>query len=366
MDNNPMQIGILKCTIDPMVAIIPSVATKLIKEGHKVRVEKGAGEQALYEDHQFESAGVIIASRDEILRSSDLILTVSGVFKEDLEKAKKNTILIGKFNPKIETEWAHLLAKSGLKVFSLDLVPRSSIAQSMDVISSLSSLAGYKAVISAADRYCGYFPMMTTPAGTFPPARVLVIGAGVAGLQAIATAKRLGAEVEAFDVREAVKEEVESLGARFIQVEGSQEDRKLGGYAMQQTEDYVKRQQEVIHEHSSKSDVIICTANIPGRKAPLLVRENTLKEMKQGSIIVDLAAETGGNCELTKNGKEIKAHGVTIYGNSKLYALLPKKASKLYANNVFNFVKFMLKYGSGNLDHDILVKTQVAMGPSPQ
>ncbi len=364
MESSTMQIGILKCTIDPMVAIIPSVAIKLTKEGHKVVVEKGAGEQALYDDQKFIDAGATIASRNEVLSSSDLILTVSGVMKEDLEKAKKGAILIGKFNTRVDKEWNEILGKSGLQVYSLDLVPRSSIAQSMDVISSLASLAGYKAVISAADRYSGYFPMMTTPAGTFPPARVLVIGAGVAGLQAIATSKRLGAQVEAFDVRSAVKEEVESLGARFVEVEGFEEDHSQGGYAIQQSQEYIKKQHDAIHEHAIKSDVIICTANIPGRTAPILIEAQTVRQMNAGSIIVDLAAETGGNCELTKNGKEIVDHGVTILGNSKLYTLLPKKASKLYANNVFNFVKFLLKYGPGNTDHDILVKTHVAERPS--
>ncbi len=360
MENKTIQIGILKCTIDPMVAIIPSVAIKLIKEGHQVVIEKGAGEQALYEDDKFKEAGAKIAARDEVLQTSDLILTVSGIYKEDLQKAKKNAVLIGKFNTRGDREWNDILAQSELRVYSLDLVPRSSIAQSMDVISSLASLAGYKAVISAADRYSGYFPMMTTPAGTFPPARVLVIGAGVAGLQAIATAKRLGADVEAFDVRSEVHEQVESLGARFVMVEGSQEDKSLGGYAMEQSQDYIKRQHQAIHDHAVKSDVVICTANIPGKTAPLLIERDTVEKMKLGSIIVDLAAETGGNCEVTQNGKEIHYHGVTVLGNSKLYTLLPKKASKLYANNVFNFVKFMLKYGPGNTEHDILAKTEVA------
>ena len=361
-----MQIGILKCTIDPMVAIIPSVALKLIKDGHRVVVEKGAGDLALYDDRQFEEAGVKISSRDEVLKSSELILTVSGLEKEDLEKARQRAILIGKFNPLVNKEWADVLSKSKLRVFSLDLVPRSSIAQSMDVLSSLGSLAGYKAVVAAADRYFGYFSMMTTAAGTTPPARVLILGAGVAGLQAIATAKRLGAEVFAFDVRKAVKEEVESLGARFVEVAGSKDDTSAGGYAVEQTEDYISKQKVLIHEKTIKSDVIITTANIPGKEAPLLIEERTVREMQPGSIIVDLAAESGGNCELTENNKEKMVYGVTIIGNSRLHTLLPKKASFLFANNVLNFIKFLMKYDVNALDHEIFTKTYIGKAPLNQ
>jgi H+-translocating NAD(P) transhydrogenase subunit alpha len=340
-----------------MVAIIPSVAQKLIKDGHQVVVEKGAGEEALYTDLQYEEAGVKISSRDEVLSTSELLVTVSGIEKGDLQKASDGTILIGKFNPLVNKEFAELLSNSKLKVFSLDMLPRSSIAQSMDVLSSLGSLAGYKSVITAADRYFGYFPMMTTAAGTIPPARVLILGAGVAGLQAIATARRLGSEVSAFDVRKAVKEEVESLGARFVEVEGSTDDQSAGGYAVQQSEEYLAKQKSLIHEKSIKSDVIISTANIPGKKAPLLIEARTVHEMQPGSIIVDLAAESGGNCELTANNKEIKVNGVTIVGNSRLHTLLPKKASLLYANNMLNFIKFMMKYDINELDHEIFTKT---------
>jgi NAD(P) transhydrogenase subunit alpha len=361
-----MQIGILKCTVDPMVAIIPSVAQKLIKEGHQVVVEKGAGEKALYSNQQFEEAGTKVLSRDEILSSSDLVLTVSGIDEKDLKKMRPRTILVGKFNPLVNKDWVDIFSKSGLRVFSLDLAPRSSIAQSMDVLSSLGSLAGYKAVIAAADRYFGYFPMMTTAAGTIPPARVLVIGAGVAGLQAIATAKRLGSEVSAFDVRKAVKEEVESLGARFVEVEGSKDDQSAGGYAVEQSEDYINKQKALIHEKSIKSDVIITTANIPGKKAPLLLEAKSVKEMVPGSIIVDMAAESGGNCELTENNKEIKVGEVTIIGNSKLHTLLPTKASMLYANNMLNFLKFMMKYDLNALDHEIFTKTYIGQEPLNQ
>ena len=239
------------------------------------------------------------------------------------------------------------------------MIPRITIAQTMDVLSSMASLAGYKAVINAADRFPGYFPMMTTAAGTIPPAKVLIIGAGVAGLQAIATAKRLGAMVEVFDVRSAVKEEVESLGARFIEVAGSVEKTEAGGYAVSQSDDYLNRQKSVIHEKALKADVIITTANIPGKKAPLLLEEKTVKGMRAGSVIVDLATESGGNCEVSEDGKEIRYHGVTIIGDSKLYSTMPDNASRLYANNLYNFLKFLIKDKDKpiSFDHEIIRKT---------
>ena len=361
-----MQIGVLKCTTEPMVAIIPPVVQKLVKAEHEVIVEKGAGDEALFSDSEYQEAGAKIQSRDEVLKTADLLLTVSGINKEDLTKAKDRAILIGKFSPLIDKELAETLAGSKLRVFSLDKIPRTSIAQSMDVLSSLGSLAGYKSVIAAADRFSGYFPMMTTAAGTIPPARILILGAGVAGLQAIATGKRLGAEVLAFDVRKAVKEEVESLGARFVEVEGSKDDEAAGGYAVEQTEEYINKQKELIHEKAIKSDVVITTANIPGKKAPQLIEERTVKGMIPGSIIVDLAAETGGNCALTENEKEIDVNGVTIIGNSKLHALMPKKASHLFANNVLNFIKFMGNYETEDLDHEVFSDSYIGNVPLNQ
>ncbi len=260
-----------------------------------------------------------------------------------------------------EVKYAERLKQSGARIFSLDLVPRSSIAQSMDVLSSLASLSGYKAVVSAAELFPGYFPMMTTAAGTVPPAKVLVLGAGVAGLQAIATAKRLGASVEAFDVRSAVKEEVESLGAKFVEVPGSVEDKAAGGYAVTQTPEYIQKQKELIHERASKADIIIATANIPGRKAPVLIENRTVEAMKPGSVIIDMASASGGNCELSKDNDQIEINGVKILGDSRLFHHLPKEASRLYSTNIYNFLKFVLKEGVEGIpyEHEIVQKTLI-------
>ena len=248
-----MKIGALKSNDEPFVSIVPSVAGKLLKDGYEVCVESGAGDASFYPDQQFVEAGARILGRKEILAQVDILFAVSSVQASDLVNARENAILIGKFNGVENLEGIEQFRESRLRVVSLDLLPRSTLAQSMDVLSSLASLAGYKAVIVAADRFPGYFPMMTTAAGTIPPAKVLILGAGVAGLQAIATAKRLGAVVEVFDVRSAVKEEVESLGARFIEVAGSVEKAEAGGYAVSQSEDYLKRQKSVIHEKALKS-----------------------------------------------------------------------------------------------------------------
>jgi NAD(P) transhydrogenase subunit alpha len=232
----------------------------------------------------------------------------------------------------------------------------------MDVLSALASLSGYKSVLKAADHFPGYFPMMTTSAGTMPPAKVLVLGAGVAGLQAIATAKRLGAVVEAFDVRSSVKDEVQSLGAKFIEVPGSQEDASAGGYAVKQTEEYIQKQKQLIHESAVKADVIVTTAAIPGRKAPLLIETTTVEAMKHNSVIVDLAASTGGNCALTQDNAVIEKHGVTIIGNSRLYDQMAAQASLLYSNNVLSFIKFVFKEGFEGIpyDNEIVSKTLLA------
>ena len=265
-----MVIGVLKCTEEQLVALVPKVVTKLVKGGYDVNIQQGAGESSNYTDKAYEECGAKIVSREEIYKSS-IILTVSGVEISEISKFNKDALVVGKFNARVDSELLTALKESGLKVFSLDLLPRSTIAQSMDVLSSLASLSGYKAVVMAADHFGGYLPMMTTSAGTIPPAKFMILGAGVAGLQGIATAKRLGAMVDAFDVRAAVKEEVESLGAKFIEVEGAQDDKDAGGYAVEQSEEYIAKQKELIHQTAMKADVVITTANIPGRKAPLLI-----------------------------------------------------------------------------------------------
>lgn len=354
-----MQLGVLKSISTPLVALIPSVAPKYQKAGFKMVIEKGAGSKSYFSDDLYEDVGVSMATREKILEESDVILVDSHLSMEDLGRIKSDSLLIGKFNVLSGGEYVQKLKNADNLIFSLDMVPRSSIAQSMDVLSSLASLSGYKAVISAAERFPGYFPMMTTAAGTVPPARVLVLGAGVAGLQAIATAKRLGASVEAFDVRSAVKEEVESLGAKFIEVPGSTEDENAGGYAVIQSEEYIQKQKELIQERTEKSDIVITTANIPGKKAPLLVEKRTIGLMKPGSVIVDLASATGGNCELTEDNKEIEVDGVKILGNSSLFHQLPREASRLYSTNIYNFIQFILKDGIDGIpwEHEIVQKT---------
>ena len=352
-----MQIGILKCSHEPLVAVVPTVAAKLIKDGYTVAIEKGAGLSSFFSDSDYQSKGVKVLDRNSLLSSSDVLLTVSGIDKDVLTESKTGAVLIGKFNILQEPQNVETFQHSQLKVFSLDKVPRSSIAQSMDVLSSLASLAGYMAVIEAAHHFSGYLPMMTTAAGTVPPAKVLILGAGVAGLQAIATAKRLGAVVEAFDVRSAVKEEVQSLGAKFIEVEGATEDAGAGGYAIEQSQDYIQKQKELIHEKASKADIVITTANIPGKKAPLLIEERTVNSMQAGSVIVDMASATGGNCALSKDEQTVIVNQVKIIGDSRLHNKLSKEASILFSNNLYNFMKFIMKDGEVSFEHEIANKT---------
>jgi NAD(P) transhydrogenase subunit alpha len=239
--------------------------------------------------------------------------------------------------------------KNGQTVFSLDLIPRTSRAQSMDILSSMATIAGYKAVLESAGLLPHFFPMFMSAAGTIRPARVLILGAGVAGLQAIATSRKLGAVVEVFDVRSAVKEEVASLGGKFIEVEGAREEKSAGGYAVEQTDEFKAKQKQLIHDHAVKSNVVICTAQIPGRKAPLLLEKATVEAMKPGSVIIDLAASTGGNCAVTENGKVILHSGITVVGKSDYPSAMPSDASKMFGNNLLNFIKLIIN-SDGNLN----------------
>ena len=354
-----MIVGILKSTKSPISPLVPDLAKKYIKHDYQIMMEANCGVQAHYDNESFTETGVSIQSESEILKAADIILVDSGIETDQIEQTKEGAIIIGRFNPLSNKAFVESLNVPTKLIFSLDMVPRTSIAQSMDILSSLASLAGYKAVIHAADHYSGYFPMMSTAAGTVPPAKVLVLGAGVAGLQAIATARRLGAVVEAFDVRSAVKEEVKSLGAKFIEVEGSKEDNEAGGYAVQQSEDYIKLQKQLIHERALNADIVITTANIPGKTAPLLITKNTVEAMKPGSIIIDMASASGGNCEVSEDGKSILFGDVTIIGNSKLYESAPRESSRLYSTNLYNFITFLLKEGLDQLplDHEIAQKT---------
>lgn len=354
-----MIIGVLKEVRDTRVALVPNVVKKLIAANNEVWVENGAGEQAFFTDDTYQKAGATIKNKQAILPKVDLLIAIQSPDVADLQQCKPKTVILSMFQPYNQPSIVEELKKLHFIAFSLDMIPRSSLAQSVDILSSMASMAGYKAVVIAANHLPRYFPMLITSAGSIPPAKALILGAGVAGLQAIATAKRLGAKVEAFDVRAAAKEEVESLGAKFVEVEGAKDDKGAGGYAVQQTEAYKKRQKELIHERASKSDIIITTAQLRGRKAPILIEERTIKAMKKGSVIIDLASSTGGNCAIVEDDKTIQYQGVTIVGNSALAATMPVDASQLFSNNMFNFLKWLIKEGkfTPDLANEVVTKS---------
>lgn len=357
-----MIIGVLKeQQPESRVSLVPEVVAALVKMNVTVYVEQGAGEGAYHNDNAYTDAGATIKDRNAIASESDILLTISPNNMPDT--IKQNAVVVGVFNPLVKTDLMQEWAGKGYTVFSMDNIPRTTRAQAMDVLSSQANIAGYKAVLKASSEYCRYFPMFMTAAGSIPPAKVLILGAGVAGLQAIATARRLGAVVEVFDVRPAVKEEVMSLGAKFVEVEGAADASKAGGYAVLQTEEYQQKQKAKIHEHAKKSDIIISTAQIPGRKAPVLITKAMIEDMRTGSVIVDIAASTGGNTELTKNDETVVHNGVNIIGDSFLPCKMPADASKLYSKNVLNFLKLIIdKEGNMNLNYedDIVAGTCVA------
>lgn len=354
--SQPKTIGILKTPNDPRVCLLPKEIKRLTSEFNlNILFESGFGESLQIEDEEYVQAGATCLPRETIFKDSDTIVSISHTFSK--EEMKKGCNFIGIFNPLFHDSKFAIYKEHKATVYSLDLLPRTTLAQSMDVLSSMASLAGYRAVIKASELYNGIFPMFTTAAGTLRPAKVLVLGAGVAGLQAIATARRLGAVVEAFDVRKSAGEEVRSLGATFIEVEGYAESASAGGYAVEQSEEYQRKQKELIHDHILLSNIVISTANIPGRKAPLLIETRSVDAMQAGSIIVDLAAEQGGNCELSKNGETINHNGVRILGNSKLSAEIPAAASTLLSNNYFSFLKYMEK--STNSDDPLLTASKI-------
>jgi len=353
------KIGVLKePEAESRVSLTPETVAALSKMNVKILIEKGAGLKSYIDDKQYEDQGASIHDRNKVLASSDMILTISRPDLAGLPADLGNKIWIGTYHPLFNPEVMHQWNELGHTVFSMDTLPRTTRAQSMDVLSSQANIAGYKAVVLAATQYSRYFPMLMTAAGSIPPAKVLILGAGVAGLQAIATAKRLGAVVEVFDTRPAVKEEVMSLGAKFVEVEGAADASKAGGYAVEQDDDFQRRQKEKIAEHAAKSDIIITTAQIPGRKAPILITKEMIASMRSGSVIIDLAAATGGNTELTQDQKTVEEHGVTIIGNSALYGLASADASRLYGKNIHNFLKLMIDAdGKFTLDfEDDLIK----------
>jgi H+-translocating NAD(P) transhydrogenase subunit alpha len=351
-----MTIGVLKePSEEARVSFLPEVVTALTKKGITVQLESGAGERAFYNDEDYVKAGATIKSRETVVNSSDILVAIHP-FAEVANLSSK--IVIGVYQPLFNVAMIQQWAKLGITTFSLDMLPRTTRAQSMDVLSSQANIAGYKAVLLAANTYSRYFPMFMTAAGSIAPAKVLILGAGVAGLQAIATARRLGAVVEVFDTRPAVKEEVMSLGAKFIEVEGAADASKAGGYAVEQSADYQQRQQQRIADSIAKADIVITTAQIPGKKAPILITEEMLQNMRKGSVVIDLAAATGGNTPVTKNNQTVTYKGVQIIGNSNLAATMPSDASKLYGKNLLNFLQLIIdKEGNINLNwNDDLVK----------
>ncbi len=339
---------------EPRVAASPDTVKKLIALGFDVAVEAGAGAGAHISDAAFTEAGARIASSSaDVLKDADVIFGVRGLDDEQLGSVKKGAVLAAILNPYGDKERVQKYADAGIIAIAMEFMPRITRAQSMDVLSSQSNLAGYKAVLDAAAEFSRAMPMMMTAAGTIAPARVFVFGAGVAGLQAIATAKRLGAIVSATDVRRAAGEQIESLGGTFIMVESDDEDGETAaGYAKEMSEDYKRRQAELVSEHIKKQDIVITTALIPGRAAPVLITEDMVKSMKPGSIIVDLAVEQGGNCPLSKAGEIVEVHGVKILGHRNVAGRLSVDASALYARNLLNFISPQIDEESKTLKLD--------------
>jgi H+-translocating NAD(P) transhydrogenase subunit alpha len=353
-----MTIGVLKEPLpETRVSLLPEHVAILKKINVEVLIEKNAGEKAFASDEKYIEAAASVVSREEVLRKSEIILSIHLPSENEINLLQSK-IILGFYQPLYNKESVRKFIENNVKVFSIDMLPRTTRAQSMDVLSSQANIAGYKAVLVSANLFPKYFPMFMTAAGSIPPAKVLILGAGVAGLQAIATARRLGAVVEVFDTRPSVKEEVMSLGAKFIEVEGAADASKAGGYAVEQTADFLQRQKEKIAASVAKSDIVITTAQIFGKKAPVLITEEMIGNMKNGSVIIDIAASTGGNTTLTKNDGTVIYEGVTIVGNSNLPATMPFDASKMYGKNICNFLQLIIdKEGKLNLNlNDDLVK----------
>jgi NAD(P) transhydrogenase subunit alpha len=352
-----MIVGVARETVpgERRVALVPASVAPLVKSGLEVLVEEGAGDQAGFLTSEYVAKGAQAAARDEVFTKADIILQVIGAGSDAGAQSTgdccEGKVLIGMQDPLGNPHGTAALASRGVTAFSLELVPRITRAQSMDVLSSMATVAGYQAVLEAASHLPRLFPMMMTAAGTLAPAKAFVVGVGVAGLQAIATAKRLGAMVEAYDVRPAVKDQVVSVGAKFVEFDLETEDAEdQGGYAKAQSDDFIKRQQEQMQAVVARNDVVITTAAIPGRKSPVLVTEPMVKAMAPGSVIVDLAAERGGNCELTRADEVVTAHGVTILGPTDLVSRKPYHASQMFSKNVETFLKSMVEEGRLKID----------------
>jgi NAD(P) transhydrogenase subunit alpha len=360
-----MKVGVAKESAagETRVAVVPDTARRLVDDGVELLVERGAGEAATFSDGAYEEAGARLVSTEELYAGADVVCKVRKPSADEVARLRDGQVLIALLQPLVDPELVRALAERGVTAFSMDSIPRVTRAQPMDALSSQSTVAGYKAVVLAAEHLGKFFPMLTTAAGTIPPAKVLVLGAGVAGLQAIATARRLGAVVSAFDVRPVVKEQVESLGASFLEldVEGAE---GVGGYAVALAEDQHEREQQLIAHHAAGSDAVITTALIPGRPAPELVTAEAVRGMRTGSVIVDLAAEAGGNCAETKPGETVVVDGVTIVGDTNLPATMPVHASQMYSRNVQSFLALVVEEGALALDFEdeIVRDTCVAHG----
>ena len=347
------------------VALVPDAVAKLVKSGIHVFVESKAGDMSFLDDGMYESAGAtIVPDVVSLLKDADVVLKVQrpvenkNVSKHEVELMPSGSSLITFIQHLQYPDLIKILVDRHITSFSMDAIPRIARAQSMDALSSMSSIAGYKAVIMAAETLGKYFPMMVTAAGTTPPAKGLILGAGVAGLQAIATGRRLGAVVEAFDVRPAVKEQVESLGAKFLAVDIEEKDvEDTGGYAKELSKESQKLEEELVHSHVQSNDFVVTTALIPGKIAPTLISENMVKDMKPGSVIVDIASEAGGNCELTEPGKTVVKHGVVIHGQTNLPSTMPYHASQLYSKNISALFSHLQKDGKINLDMEDSITT---------
>ena len=354
-----MKVGVVKEILpgERRVAIVPDTVPKLTGAKLDVAVQAGAGSQAFYADEAYQKAGAtLVPDARAVLSQADAVLKVQPPSLDEVKALKSGAILISFLQPSAHADVVKALATQKVTAFSLELVPRISRAQSMDALSSQAGVSGYKSVIMAADRLGKFFPLLITAAGTVTPARVLVLGAGVAGLQAIATARRLGAVVEAYDVRPAVKDEVKSLGATFVEL-ALEAQEGAGGYAREQSEEFLRRQRELIGDHVAASDVVITTAAVPGRKAPILVTKDMVGRMRPGSVIVDLAADTGGNVDITKAGDVITVNGVTIDGTRNVASTMPVHASQLFSRNVSTLLLSLVKDGQANIDFsDEIVK----------
>ncbi len=359
-----MKVGIPKERIpgERRVALVPDTVGRLVKTGLEVVVERGAGERSYYSDDSYAQAGArLVPGSSDVYREADVVAKVQRPVDDEIAQLRPGQVLIGFLQPATNADLVRALERKGVTAFAMEAIPRVTRAQSMDALSSQANIGGYKAVLIAAAALPKYLPMLTTAAGTIAPARVLVLGAGVAGLQAIATARRLGAIVEAFDTRPVVKEQVQSLGARFLQIDLGESAEAAGGYAKELSEEAHRKEQELIAKHVKEADIVITTAAIPGKRAPILITAAMVRTMRPGSVIVDLAAETGGNTDLTQSGETIVTdNGVTIYGETNLPSTLAVHASQLYSRNVASLLALLVKDGQLALDwNDEIVKGAV-------